>query len=416
MDVDYLNSLPREILYDIIKKSEPDDILKLCSVGNNELCDYVKDILISEYIGDFGFLMELSNLELSKLINILYPDNEFLEKIKNKLLKVIFADIQNIDYGTRNSLISVINRAIDLDIDIKNIIKDLKYNTSTYTIISNHILSRGKEMESSTLNNYDNIASYLVYDGNPNWLYNKFIAKRGNDIKVDANVDNYDDYYYKLAWIKINILSSTYFYIDMLYNYHYPKVFFDKFKDYIMINCPRSFNIGYDLPVDKVIDYVKTLFSNIDYSKIKSHGNIYRYMDEPDSIPSKILEYRYLLMGYTLRDDSDTNTIIQLIKHIPDQVYKTVKEYKEIFPYPIPINFLYNIINIPVCQYIYNLSGKQDVDCRLTSDLAVYLLSPYVNFSYMDYDIIKSININISRSDITSLKNTINNFISQLTN
>src|SRR5579883_3395477 len=86
MDVDYLNSLPREILYDIISRSKPDDILKLCHVNNNELCNYVRNILITKYIGNFDFLMELKTDELSKLMNILYPDDIFLKKIFNILL------------------------------------------------------------------------------------------------------------------------------------------------------------------------------------------------------------------------------------------------------------------------------------------------------------------------------------------
>ncbi|SNW62805.1 Transmembrane domain-containing protein [Orpheovirus IHUMI-LCC2] len=399
MDVDYLNSLPREILYDIIKKSNPDDILKLCSVRNNELCDYVKNVLISEYIGDFGFLMELSNLELSKLINILYPDNELLEKISSILLSKTSAQRRNPqDVKEINIIISIINRAVDLDIDVETLINDKGIAKSSVNEITDHILSRGKKID-TPISDYRDAGLYLFNGGDPKWLYDYLISTK-HVINIEPKANEYDDYYYKFSWIKIQIV--TYFYIFVLSSIAYPKLFFEKFKEYIMISAPEPFIFGYESSHNDVIKYATDLISNIDLRKVRNaESNL--------DVQNRVSSYYYLVMGYCLKDDLPTSNIMELLKLVSKEFYKF--DNGSMYSYdPIPYTFLYNIGNIEVCRYVYELIHK--VHIGDISQESIYFLAPYISVSpYVMIDnIINNIIINLGREDLSALKNTLSEF------
>lgn len=410
----YIDILPKEILQNIIDISSPQDILKFCHGSENKnTCYNIKSYILNKYIGKYNFLLDLNFSTLSKLISILYPDQNIINKVYddiNNMMRYINEqlniNISNKNYSgiikpyrhliDKNVLIAIIKRMVDLDIPyipiLEILLERIHQTYEYYDEILDYAFTTGKLSynDNKKFNirpyNIEQISSALLYNIDPSIIFD-YITK---NITQSDNV--YDDIY--------NFDNTLY--IKCLAESQFPKLFFNKFYKYIIADMSHPVNIGYSESQENINSHVNMILEEINKKIYESYDDDDDDDDDRErrnSIEILTNNLSYIFSGYSVRDNYDKNYFISLLHDAWDSLL-ILTEYYDDYKI-IPYRYIYGLADVDIASSIFSLT---DEDAPNISQYATYKLCKVLPFNNIKDDTIKSILVYLGREDIKSLQ------------
>ncbi|SNW63065.1 Hypothetical protein ORPV_1161 [Orpheovirus IHUMI-LCC2] len=407
MENTYFNILPPEILQIIINASHFDDILNLCpnneSDNNNTTCYQIKSYLINKYIGNYDFLMDLSSEELKKLLHMLYPNSKMLDKVVKYMLYGWEID-KKAPKGVNKKLQGIINRCIDLNVSVDDVVDTFrKFGLVSYEFETlKHLAQRGKLPDDIAQNrrltlSWGDISSCLLYDGDPNLIYRYIYQSsllNGNPYEPTSDV-------YKNIGM-VNLLSYSFSnkpYKELLYSCQLPKLFFQKFSKYILVDDNDPLYIGYKSEEGDIKRYVSDVISS---TNLVFDWNDFILVE---AYNENIRKLWAIIMGYILRDNYDNNFAISILRMISENFYQ---KYMGGILYHIPFAFVYNIGNPILAREVFKLMEAKYINSDNISEYTMYRLADILIFNTDDDTIIKDIIISLAKQDLNLMKSLVN--------
>lgn len=359
-----LENLPYEIILCIIEYCHPVEVLKLKGINQYflNLYPFSRSFVIKKYIHSGSCVELLSNTNLIKLLDILYPRPSVVSLIEttlnsiqtqiNNLMKIHDKKFPTITDNANKELRRL--NSLECIYPLEDLHGQLQYIYECIT--RRHDINIPTTIISDTMD-FDNASNILLFGGNTESLF-CCLSEKYDEFSLYKNFKTVQlsDCFNMILNIKPRI------YGELLLLSCYPRLFFTKFKDYLLFDTASALYIGYCGSIQDINIYISTLHKSILYNSAESDGD---YGD--DDIEDTYVDYALLMLGYALREDKNLDIFKSLLTDVVSEC--------------IPYLSLYNLADIDIACII---SDNEIIESNflVVEESTLWILLPYMNTIY----------------------------------